>query len=486
MTKPARPAWLPDLSETPGPRYRAIADALAAAIDSGDLAPGDKLPPHRTLADALGVTVGTVTRAYAEAERRGLLDATVGRGSFVRQQTAPSARSWVSPQDSPGAEAVPAVYGSDPSPPDDGALIDLSANYPARSLLADALVPGLGALNTTTDRLTALAGYQPSVGRPEHRAAGARWLARFGLTAAAEDIIPVHGTQGGLTAVLSTLVRPGEALLVEDLTWPGVHYIARRHGLRLVPVASDAEGLCPDALAQAARRTGARAAYLVPTLQNPRNITLSDTRRDALMAVARAENLILVEDDIYAFLADRPPAPLAARDPDRAVYVTSLSKCVAPALRVGFVKAPAALIPQIAQAVASDTLMVSPLLLEVAAALIEGGHAAAAAQAQRTEALARQALARRRLPVILPPGAEASFHIWLPLPDGWRGERFVAEARAQGVAVTPGATFRPDGGDPGGVRLCLSAVPDRARLETGLEVIATLLARAPQAAMPMV
>ncbi|WP_170294653.1 PLP-dependent aminotransferase family protein [Roseospira navarrensis] len=487
--------WIPNLTAHAGPRYRAIADAMAADVRSGRLTPGARLPTHRALAQDLGVTVGTVTRAYAEAERRGLLEAAVGRGSFIRDPGPAAAHAWVNPPaDPPSVEPGPGPRGYDLTPPErePAGLIDMSANYPARTFLAGALTPGLAGLAALAGpdgdpaRLTALAGYQPSVGRPEHRAAGARWMARFGLEADPADVIPVHGTQGGLTVILSTLVPPGETLLVEDLTWPGVHYIARRHGLRLVPVAGDGDGLRPDALAEAARRTGARAAYLVPTLHNPLNITMPEARRAALLETARIEGLTLIEDDIYGFLADTPPRPLAARDPDHAVYVTSLSKCVAPALRVGFVKAPPVLVPRIAQAVAADTLMVSPLLLELVAGLIDSGKAAAAAEAQKAEARARQVIARRALPLRLPPGAEASFHVWLRLPEGWRGERFVAEARARGVLVTPGSTFRVDGSDPGGVRLCLSAVPERADLEAGLAIVARLLDAAPHAAMPVV
>jgi DNA-binding transcriptional MocR family regulator len=396
-----------------------------------------------------------------------------------------AAHTWLSAVPDAGSGLPNSETGQMPG--DSADLIEMSVNYPASDFLAGALLPGLAAIGADTARLTDLAGYQPSAGRLEHRAAGAHWLARFGLDATADEIVPVHGTQGGLTVVLSTLVAPGETLLVEDLTWPGVHRIAIRYGLTLVPVGRDEEGLCPDALARAARQTGARAAYLMPTLHNPLNTIMPDARRDALIAVARSENLILVEDDIYGFLADHPPAPLAARDPDRAVYVTSLSKCVAPGLRFGFVKAPHALVPRLAQAVAVDTIMVSPLLAEIATQLIESGHADVCAEAQRTEALKRQALARRLLPLRLPAGSEASFHIWLPMPEGWRSERFVTEARAQGVVLTPGSTFHVDGGDPGAVRLCLPAAPDHTRLEAGLKIIAGLLTHAPhQPVMPMV
>ncbi len=479
--------WTPDLGARGGARYRAIADALAADIDTGRLPAGTRLPTHRALARALDVTVGTVTRAYAEAERRGLVEATVGRGTFVRAPRAEAA-DWMRPGAPPASNPDAALCledcGAENATPQ--GPIDLSVNYPARAFLAGAVQPGLAGLDTDAQRLSALAGYQPSVGRPEHRAAGARWVGRFGLEARTEDIVPVHGTQGGLTAVLHALDRPGDGLLVEELTWPGVHYIARQHGIRLITVASDEQGMRPDALAEAARRSGARTAYLVPTLHNPSNITMPDTRRDALVETARAENLTLVEDDIYGFLADDPPAPLAARDPERAVYVTSLSKCVAPGLRVGFVKAPQWLVPRIAQAVAADTLMVSGLLLEIAMKLIDSGQAQAAAGAQRREAAARQRIARAMLPLSEPAGADASFHVWLRLPEGWTAGSFTAEARARGVAVTSGTAFRADGGDPAAVRLCLSAVPERAQLEEALGILADLLERRPEAAMPMV
>jgi DNA-binding transcriptional MocR family regulator len=482
-----RLTWTPDLTGRGGARYRAIADALAADVDLGRLPAGTRLPTHRALAQALDVTVGTVTRAYAEAERRGLVEATVGRGTFVRTAR-PESADWMRPGAPPATDPDSALCledcGAENVAPE--GPIDLSVNYPARSFLAGALQPGLAGLDADAARLTALAGYQPSVGRPEHRAAGARWVSQFGLPARAEDIVPVHGTQGGLTAVLHALDRPGDVLLVEELTWPGVHYIARQHGIRLITVASDAQGMRPDALAEAARRSGGRTAYLVPTLHNPSNVTMPDARRDQLIETARAENLTLVEDDIYGFLADHPPAPLAARDPERAVYVTSLSKCVAPGLRVGFVKAPEWLVPRIAQAVAADTLMVSGLLLEVAMKLIDSGQAQAAAGAQRREAAARQQIARRMLPLSEPDGADSSFHVWLQLPEGWRASSFTADARARGVAVTSGTAFRADGGDPGAVRLCLSAVPERAQLEDGLATLADLLQRRPEAAMPMV
>ena len=488
---PKAPNWVPEIGGRSGALYRTIADALAEDVAAGRLPHGARLPTHRALAEALQVTVGTVTRAYAEAERRGLVDATVGRGTFVQAAAdAPWPPSGAPedpcfPQMRPvrWQEEVDARAGQ--AGQGDRGRVDLSVNYPAASYLAHSLLPGLDSLQDAA-RLTEVAGYQPSNGRAEHRAAGTRWLARHGLDASADDVLLVHGTQGGLTVALTTLARPGDTVLVEQLTWPGIQSLGQVNALRLAPVASDADGLEPDALREAARRTGARIVYCMPTLHNPTNVTMSRQRREALLQVAREEGLLLIEDDIYGFLAEDAPPPLAALDPERALYVTSLSKSVAPGLRIGFLKAPSSLVPRLAASLRATMLMVSSLSAEIAARLIDSGHAAAAAQAQKQEATARQALARQPLAGLSAETAPTSFHLWLPLPPHWSTADFVAEAQQRGVAVTPGTAFTVDGTDPHAVRLCLSAARDRKALERGLGVVAELAHTRPEAAMPVV
>src|SRR5437762_14239985 len=159
--------WRPDLRRRSGPRYAAIAEALAEDAAEGRLRPGVRLPTHRDLAGTLGVTVGTVTRAYAEAARRGLVSGEVGRGTFVR------------------AVAGPALSAP---PPDGRALIDLSANLPpagAEGVEAATLSRTLAALARRRD-LARLLAYPPEGGLPSHRAAGAEWVGRAGLAVEAE------------------------------------------------------------------------------------------------------------------------------------------------------------------------------------------------------------------------------------------------------------------------------------------------------------
>ncbi len=492
--------WRPDIAGRSGALYRIIAEALAEDIAGGRLPPGTRLPTHRALAERLGVTVGTITRAYADAERRGLVEATVGRGTFVRQQPAGSGvADWMPTEGSGYGAAFLATAPARPAGPAmdaqvaaghgsaavGGPLIDLSANYPVASYLASALLPGLDGLHNTK-RLNAIAGYQPAQGHPDQRAAGARWLASFGLEAECEEIVVVPGTQGGLHVTLAALTRHGDTLLTETLTWPGMHLFAQRHGLRLLPVAMDADGLRPEALEEAARRSHARVLYCIPTLHNPTNTTMPPARRREIMAVAAAEGLTVIEDDVYGFLADSAQTPLSAIDPEHAVYITSLSKCVAPGLRTGFVRAPRRLVPAIAGAMRATDLMAGSISAELAARLIDGGHAAQAAARQRAAAAERQTLAARHLPAEQTMAAPSSFHVWLQLPEPWTAASFTRQALAKGIAVTQGDVFTADGHDPRAVRLCLCAVEDIPTLTRALRDLADLALGQPESSVPVV
>jgi DNA-binding transcriptional MocR family regulator len=241
----------------------------------------------------------------------------------------------------------------------------------------------------------------------------------------------------------------------------------------------------PEAFEEACRLYGPRLLYTMPTLHNPTTATAGRGRREDVVRIARAHNVLIVEDDAYGFLAEPRAQSYFALARDITVYLTSLSKPIAPALRVGFVAAPQRLLKPLRAAMRATTVMVSPLLLELAAQLIASGAGREAAQAQAAAAKRRQKLAASVL------GGEGtrptSLHYWLRLPPDMRTAGFVADALAHGVAVTPGDAFAvTPGHDPGGVRVCLCAEPSQARLEQGLGVLAKLLRADYAAALPMV
>lgn len=469
--------WLPNIETIPGPKYRAIAEALAADVAAGHLTPGTRLPTHRDLAWRLGVTVGTVSRAYALAQTKGLVAGEVGRGTVVR-----------SPGDGPAGTTVPADFSAhvldvqrenSGLPPREG-IIEMIQNV--------CVVPGIGDMLADASRRiwgaaaqAATAGYQGPNGTPAHRSAGASWLRRSHLRAEAESVFVVSGGQHGLAMAFMAVARAGDPVVVEPLTWVGARNLATSLGLHLHSTQIDEFGIVPDAFERICRTVKPKLLYTIPTLQNPTTTVLPDDRRRRIAAIARAHDVTIVEDNVFGFLMPDAPPPIAATDPDVTIHVTGLSKSVTPMLRIGYLHVPDRFRPQIAAAVRATTMMPSFITAQLATELIESGAADATAEAGRRMSIERQELARR----ILGPAAEStngnSSHVWLPLPQGWPAAELATAALAQGVAITAGgafsAAFRDEGSDH--VRLSLCAEPGVERVQRGLEIVAGLLAAGP-------
>src|SRR5687767_10799558 len=207
---------------------------------------------------------------------------------------------------------------------------------------------------------TQLLGYVPHRGHARHRQAMAAWLSRSGLTVDPEHIVLTAGAQHGLSATFSALMKPGDTLLCEELTYSGARALAHHLHLKLRGVAMDAEGLLPEALERACRATRARVVYCMPRLQNPTSAIMSDRRRRQIAAVVEKHRLTVIEDDVYGFLSPER-SPLAALIPGRTVFVTSLSKSLFPGIRLGCVAAPPELAEKIGQAVWTTMIMASPI-----------------------------------------------------------------------------------------------------------------------------
>jgi DNA-binding transcriptional MocR family regulator len=452
--------WHPQIAGRSGPRYRAIAEALAEDAARGRLRPGSRLPTHRDLADRLGVTVGTITRAYAEAARRGFVTGEVGRGTFVRR-TAPEPVTF---RFAPQAEAglIDMSVNLPPAPPDPAALAQALATISAR--------PGLGAL----------LDYAPEGGSPEHRAAGASWIARSGLEVTPDRVLVSSGSQHGMTAVLSALLKPGDLVLTESLTYPGMKALAGLLHLRLQGVAIDEHGLRPDAFRAACRAGQVKALYCVPTLHNPTTAVMPEARRREVVAIARHHDVLIVEDDVHGRLIEGGPPLLAALCPEATVYLSGTAKTLAPGLRIGYILAPKPLVSRLATAIRATTWMAAPLLAEVASVWIHDGTADRILARNRKEAAARHRLALSVLGRFHVQSHPAAHHLWLPLPGSRRSETFTDEARRAGVAVTPAQAFVVGGGAaPRAVRVCLGVARDRTELEAGLKILAGLLDRDP-------
>lgn len=448
-------SWTPRLRRAEGPLYAAIADALAADITRGKLRAGERLPTHRELAAAVGASIGTVTRAYAEAERRGLVRSQVGSGTFVRDLT------------------DPASY----SPMLDRSRIDLgptAAPIVAGDLGHCALAAALAGLAARAD-LGALAGYQAHGGSEAQRAAGARWLATTGVDAEADEVTVCSGAQHATVLALAALACPA-GVLVEELTYPGALAAAGWLRLPTHPVALDEHGLVPDALARACRDSGAKVLYCTPTHHNPTTAVMPKERRLAIVAVCREYGVTIVENAALAPLVAAPPPPLARLAPERTWHITSLSKATVPALRVGFLRAPATARRALETAAAATMWSGSPLLAEIAVQWIADGTATAIRDARRAEAAARQRLAADKLGLWPYRAHPTAYFLWLEIPPQRRALELVEQAHARDLLIGPSHVFaaRP-GNAPNAVRVSLGAARSRAELGRGLTILAELL-----------
>jgi DNA-binding transcriptional MocR family regulator len=443
------------------PLYLAIADAITCDVEAGTLPEGARLPPQRDLAWRVGVTLGTVTRAYRELESRGLMSGEVGRGSYVRKHRQ--------------AAALP--------PPTNPTTCDLSHAVPPLTIAQSEFDEAL--LHVTRDsRRLDLLDYTPPEGLSVHRTMGARWLKLSGISVEPEDVFVTAGAHAGLLTVFSAIAGPGEAIMAEEINYALLGPSLRNMHLKLLPLAMDAEGLMPTAFERAAKFGQSRILYLVPSLQNPTTYTMKRTRRDAIVSIARKYNVTLVEDDIFRLLDARTqPATIYSIAPERTFYVTGLSKTVAPGLRIGFVAGP----QDQSRAIKSNIRMAASRSIgvtgEIARYWIETGRAETILIRIRNE------LSMRR-DVFLDLFEGQSFSCapyapfaWVRLPASWSPGQFTAYAAAQGVKVTPGNAFHLENkSSTGHVRICFGQPSDAHSLRRALTVVRELLQQGPEVA----
>ncbi|MFI4974289.1 MAG: PLP-dependent aminotransferase family protein [Caulobacterales bacterium] len=450
--------WTPRMAEGDGLRFEGLVEAIAEDIAAGRLAPGDRLPPQRETAYRLGLGLGTVTRAYAEAERRGLLTAQVGRGSFVAETAAGAASGQA------------------------GARIDFSRNLPPLAPARAHLAGALAALRRRPDIADEL-DYAPPEGRTRDRRAGQAWIAAVtGWDGPNPSLLACcAGAQQAIFLALEVAAPARAPVIVEEATFWGVKAAAAAAGRPLIPAAMDAEGLRPDALERAARQSGARVAYVLP-FQNPTARLMGPARRAAIAQVARRLDLTLIEDDLYAaFRPDDGAPPIAALAPERTFYVSGVSKSLAPGLRAGYLAAPTAEhFERVIAAVRALSYAPPGFGPAIASQWIEDGSAQAIVAAVKAEVRERTALAGEILGDLLePPASGESLHLWLPMGE-LEAERLTSRALRLGVDPTPPAAPLVPGGKLTGLRLCIGAPPSRETLRRGLEIIRDAASAAPE------
>lgn len=448
--------WVPDLAAEAAPKYLAIASALARDIEAGVLKPGDRLPPQRTLAERLAVDLTTVTKAYNEVRRIGLIEGGGRRGSFVRADVGGQTRA-------PGAVLTDTGMNLPPEP--------LGGRFAAcfRDGVAK-LLAGPGAAGRFQ--------YQPSGGAQADRAAGAALLAARGIVASEDNVLVASGGQNALHAILGTILAPGDAICAGRFVYPGLLALARRFGIAVRAIEADGEGLDPDALDRACRAGGVRAVYAVPTNDNPTAATMGEGRRRAIADVARMHDLIVVEDDAYGLLPASPLPALACFAPERCWHVASLSKIVSPALRIAYLRAPSARDAwRLAAELHETAIMPPPVSAALASLWLRDGSFHRLVAEVRGEAAARQAIVAAIMGDHRHATHPEGYHLWLDLPPGAVAADLVGALRPAGLSVVASDAFAVDPADGGrALRISIGGGLSRERLARTLRMLDAMLA----------
>ncbi|MGU0085385.1 aminotransferase-like domain-containing protein [Klebsiella pneumoniae] len=420
-------------------RYKAVVDRYAQAIRSGQLPAGSRLPTHRTLAAGERISLATATRVYRELEEMGLVSGETGRGTFVRDLSLP-----------PGHGVDQQVVAAD--------VVDLNFNYPSLPEQGDALREALRQLAMAGD-IDSHLRYQPHAGRLAERDIIARHLTCQHFAPDAENVLIVNGAQHGLAVTVMGLLRPGDVVAVDALTYSGFKVLAALYHLELAAIPCRPEGPDLRALQTLCQQRRVRAVYTMPTLHNPLGWVLNTGQRQALADLARQHDLLIIEDAAYARLVSHPPPPVVSYAPERTVYVTGFSKNIATGLRVGVVISPPCYRPEIERAIRATTWNTPTLISSLICAWIEDGTVARFETQKRQDARQRQQVARELLcglPVVSHPD---SYFVWLPLGEESRADRLANALMERRISVSTAEPFCVSATIPQALRIALGSVP---------------------------
>jgi DNA-binding transcriptional MocR family regulator len=361
--------------------------------------------------------------------------------------------------------------------------VDFSMNLPPEPDDPELVARMREGVSAVAADLIPLLRYQGFGGSGMDREAAAAWLSRRGLAPPQERVFVTPGAHPALLAIFGLLAKPGETVLSESITYPGMRSVAAQLRLTLAGLPMDADGILPEAFAEACERLRPKALYLNPTLQNPLTLTVPERRRQEICAVARKYRVPVVEDDAYGFIPVHAPPPLAALAPDLTWHIGGLAKSIGAGLRLAYVVAPdtKAVWPFVS-AMRASTVMASPLTLALATRWIEDGTADAVLRFVRTEAAARQRMVAAALPDGSYRADPISFNIWLPLENGWTRSTFGSHMRNAGIGVVASDAFCVEGPAPEAVRVCLGGPIAREALKGALDFMAHALEGPPEMA----
>ncbi|MGR3465346.1 aminotransferase-like domain-containing protein [Limimaricola sp.] len=456
--------WWPSLDKGGPVKHQALKRSIQEAIGSGTIAPGHRLPPVREVAWRLGVTPGTVARAYKDLVEQEVLRAVVGRGTFVAEPDMPAPLPALIDSSGTGQDARMLNLRT-------AQVVDVGQGQMLHNLLKTLPDPPPGA-------------YVSYPGADRDAGLRARLADWFAVPAHGpvdpDDMVLTSGAQHGMVVLLQALLHgPRPVVLTEELAYPGFRHAAALVRAEIRGLPFDDEGLLPETLDRACRETGAQLLCTSAEAHNPTTIRTSPERRAQIVSIARQYNLQIIDDDCFRSDAGED-ASYRRLAPERSWVVTTLSKTLSPDLRLGAILAAPgrAALPRVAAQ--QQFFGLSRPTVSLAEAALSSGLAAQVRDAVLEVQGRRLAYLRDRLAPWQPRSREGVPFAWLDLPRGWRPSSLSRAAEAEGIRIKPADEFALiDGRAPSAVRLALTGLREDAAFETAIDRLAALLAEPP-------
>ncbi|MDM5452160.1 PLP-dependent aminotransferase family protein [Peribacillus simplex] len=450
-------SWKPDKKALKRPFYYSIASLLEQDIIEGFLAPGTKLPPQRELADFLDLNFTTITRAYKLCEFKGLIYAVTGRGTFV----APNAARSITISTDKSTNNIDLGFV---------ASFEQTNNIVAENI------------KTVSDKsyLDQLLNYNDPTGIPHQKKAGLNWMESFGINADTEHVAIVSGAQNALAITLTALFKPGNRIAIDLHTYSNFIELAKLLHIQLVPIPGDQFGMLPDELEKQCSQTKIHGIFLMPSCSNPTTVMISDFRKHELAAIIRKYRLILIEDDIHAFLTagiiSDYHQPMFNLLPDQTVYICGTSKCICSGLRVAFMVYGDAFRESILQAIFKINVKTSSLDAEIITELILSGKAHEIVSQKKQLAQAANDIYSEYFPIGNPMGHPFSFYRWLSIQEHIDPLQLETDLRKKGIRIFHSDRFLSGPTIPNKyLRVSLSSTNSLDELKIGLETLKNYL-----------
>ena len=444
-------SWKPERKALKRPFYESIASLLEQDIMNGFLAPGTKLPPQRELADFLDLNFTTITRAYKLCEVKGLIYAVTGKGTFV----SPNAARSITISTDKVTNCIDLGF--------------VASFEQSNGVVAEAMQKVM-----SKNYLEQLLNYNDPTGIPHQKAAGLNWMQSFGIQADQEHVSIVSGAQNALAIILNALFEPGNRIATDLYTYSNFIELAKMLHIQLVPILGDEFGMLPDELDKQCMQLNIQGIFLMPSCNNPTTIMMSDVRKQEIATIIQKHRLILIEDDIYAFLtAGIIPdyqQPMFNLLPEQSVYICGTSKSICSGLRVAYIVYGDAFREKILQAIFNINVKTSSLDAEIITELILSGKALEIASykqqlAQDSNNIYMKYFPRREL-----IGHPLSFYRWLSIKEHSNGILLEKDLKEHGVRVFHSDRFVSGSTTPNKyLRIALSSTSSLEKLKVGLE-----------------